>query len=214
MEDKIRRKYNKKGRALLFASLFVLLISVLGLYYFIFAPTWPVFNFLPAKELSPIISSQTSTAALVANDCPDCQPRWLDGILVPVNEVNAFPVAVVIDNDVLARPQAGLARASLVYEAPVEGGMTRYLAIFPADIDLEVIGPVRSARPYFVVWAEELRALFVHCGGSPEALARLKADTVYDLNEFYNNAYFWREESDNRSAPHNVLISGTNGRAY
>lgn len=213
----------KKGRAVLIASLFVLLVSSFGLYYFIFAPELVWFHKLQQMFITnpsvteavvtdlPIIEATSSSPT-----CLYCHYRWLDGLSVESEDLaQSFPVAVMIDNDVLARPQAGLSQASLVYEAPVEGGMTRYLVIFPADTDISEVGPVRSARPYFVTWAEELKALFVHCGGSPEALDKVKrSSSLYDLNEFYNSSYFWRENSKLRQAPHNILISADNWHSY
>ncbi len=214
MEDKSKYNISKKGKALIVASLFVLALSSLGLYYFIFAPDWNWLNRFGSKAEVEPIEIVTEAATTTVDACPGCKTRWLDGVLVAPEKALAFPVAVVIDNDILARPQAGLGRASLVYEAPVEGGMTRYLAVFPADADLSAVGPVRSARPYFVTWASELKALFIHCGGSPEALTQIKGASLYDLNEFFNSNYFWRENSDTRSAPHNVLTSGDNWRSY
>jgi hypothetical protein len=75
----------------------------------------------------------------------------------------------MVDNFVPdALPQPGLKQASVVFEAPVEGGLTRLLAIY-LEHGTPAIGPVRSARPYFVDWAGGYRALFVHAGGSPAA---------------------------------------------
>ena len=214
MEDKNKNFFfSKKGRALLALSLFVLFSSALGLYYFIFAPNWSWLENLFAKKTVIEIIEEKPVASSTSS-CADCQPRWLDGVPVAATATNVFPVAVVIDNDILARPQSGLSKASLVYEAPVEGGMTRFLAVFPADTDLSKVGPIRSARPYFVTWAEELGALFVHCGGSPEALELIDRASFYDLNEFYNSTYFWREQSGARVAPHNVLSSSEKISSY
>lgn len=138
--------------------------------------------------------------------------RFLDGELVSVGEENNYPVAVMIDNHSDARPQSSLADANLVYEAEAEGGITRYLAIYANMKDLLEIGPVRSARPYFVDLAQEVGALYVHVGGSPEALAVLTKNKVFDLNEFYNGRYFWRDS--NRSAPHNTYTSFVNLEKY
>ncbi|HQB76603.1 MAG TPA: DUF3048 domain-containing protein [bacterium] len=217
MEDGGRKYLSKKGRAILISALFILVFSGLGLYYLVFSPNWQWLSFLDSSSSPTSTEVPLRDEAVVENDdgCVDCPISWLNGLPVAnEKEASAFPVAVVIDNDVLARPQNALSLASLVYEAPVEGGMTRYLAIFPANIDVSAVGPVRSARPYFVAWAEELRALFIHCGGSPEALDLLKSANLYDLNEFYNGNYFWRETSAVRMAPHNVLTSGDNWRSY
>lgn len=141
---------------------------------------------------------------LVAEDVPVYR-RSLDGLPVPAPEEGADLVAVVIDNFTTARPQAGIADASLVIEAPVEAGITRLLAFFYADHGLDRIGPIRSARPYLVDWAEEYDALFVHVGGSDAALDLLKTSDVRDLNEFGAGAYFWRDRV--RDAPHNAYTS-------
>jgi hypothetical protein len=69
---------------------------------------------------------------------------------------------------------------------------------------VDEIGPVRSARPYFVDWADGLNAMYAHVGGSPEALSRISSLSRFqDLNEYSNGWAFWR--SSRRSAPHNVF---------
>ena len=67
---------------------------------------------------------------------------------------NDRPIAVMIDNHKDAWPQAGLNKAYMVYEIIVEGGETRLMALFKG-VDLEKIGPVRSARHYFIDYAME-----------------------------------------------------------
>ena len=163
----------------------------------------------PLRSLSIHLSQQKENG-----DQPDDNlvRRYIDGVLVESGKENIFPTAVVIDNHPDSRPLVGLAQANLVYEAEVEGVTTRYLAIFADDQELDNIGPVRSARSYYIDWARELSALFVHCGGSPEALVKIIKDNIFDLNEFYNGKYFWR--ADNRPAPHNVFTSSKNLREY
>lgn len=132
--------------------------------------------------------------------------RLIDGVAVPAEAPEpAAYFAATLDNLSVARPQAGIAKAALVFEAPVEGGITRFLAVFPAGEKVDRIGPVRSARPYFLDWASEFDAMFVHVGGSPEALEKLRDYDMRDLNEFFAGAYFWRDSS--RSAPHNAYTS-------
>jgi len=165
----------------------------------------------PSRELLSL-SVGLAEKAPESESNSDKTRRLLDGVYVESGQENNFPVAVMIDNNIYARPHSGLARADLVYEAEVEGSATRYMAVFADLNDLEEIGPVRSARPYFVNWALELSALYVHVGGSPEALVNIKRDKVYDFNEFYNGDYFWRDWD--RSAPHNVYSSGENLKKY
>lgn len=130
----------------------------------------------------------------------------LDGQIVSSSEqVNPKIVTVMIDNHPDARPQSGLLAAKIVYEAPAEGGISRYFAIFDVSQKVNKIGPVRSARPYFVDWSQEYGGLYMHCGGSPDALDKIKIEKVFNLNEMYNSAYFWRDNS--RFAPHNLFTS-------
>jgi len=129
----------------------------------------------------------------------------LTGLMV--NEVHAhqFVFGAMIDEHVDARPQSGIDQAFLVIEAPVEAGIPRLLAFFSQDQSVQKIGPVRSARPYFIDWVNELNALYTHVGGSNEALDKIKNGTTFDLNQFWNDPQFWR--SNDRSAPHNVYTS-------
>lgn len=137
----------------------------------------------------------TTPEALVA--------RRLDGVLVPSSIASLAPRAVIVENHPEARPVSGLSRASIVFEAPVEGGITRFLALFPSSSTIEQIGPVRSARPYYVDWADAWNASFFHVGGSPEALEKISVlKDFVDVNEFFQGDYFWRDKT--RFAPHNV----------
>lgn len=117
--------------------------------------------------------------------------------------------AVMVDNHPEARPSAGLLNAAIVYEAPVEGDYTRFMAIFGSGYETDKIGPVRSARPYYLDWlAEYGDALYLHCGGSPEALDRIKTEKIFAANEFYFGKYYKRDSS--RTAPHNLYTSALN----
>lgn len=113
--------------------------------------------------------------------------------------------AVMIDNSVDAWPASGTDKAFLVIEAPVEAAIPRVEAFFSADAEVEKIGPVRSARPYFVEWAEEFDALYAHVGGSNAALDLIATSGTFDLNEFSDAAAFWR--ATDRYAPHNAYTS-------
>lgn len=114
------------------------------------------------------------------------------------------PIAVMIDNYPSARPQSGLINAEIVYEMPAEGGITRYMAIYH-HLDSEKIGPVRSARSYFIDKAMEYNAVYLHCGGSPEALSDLKTLEIDSINEFSDGRGYWRVKD--RKAPHNLYTS-------
>lgn len=134
--------------------------------------------------------------------------RAIDGVRIPGEETGTDYIAVVLDNFSAARPIAGIADALLVIEAPVEAGITRLLAFYAYDNGLDRIGPIRSARPYFIDWAEEYDAFFVHVGGSDEALGMLKGSSLRDLDEMTAGAYFERDRT--RFAPHNTYTSAGN----
>jgi len=117
------------------------------------------------------------------------------------------PIVVTIDNQGQARPQSGVGSADIVYEIPAEGGISRYLAVFYHG-SADKIGPVRSARPYLVDVAKEWDALYIHCGGSQDALNYLSEGDLPYANQFSNGKYFWRDKS--RYAPHNLYTSSAN----
>ena len=92
----------------------------------------------------------------------------------------------MIDDQADARPQSGFTSASIVWQAPAEGRIPRYMAIY-AEGTPPSVGPIRSSRYYFIAWAAEWRALYVHVGGSPQALSTLAAkgngQYVYNADE-------------------------------
>ncbi len=178
-----------------------------GTYYVISLPGSSLMN--PLGSISAYFGQHAENTHLP----PDNRvPRHIDGVLVEPGAENIYPVGVMIDNHSDAWPQAGLAHANLVIEAEAEGGITRYLAFFASSDSPEKIGPIRSARPYFMEWARELSALYTHVGGSPAALAEMNVENVLHINEFYQGEYFWR--SDDKLAPHNVYTSSENLYKY
>ena len=129
--------------------------------------------------------------------------RRLDGIPVLPENAALQPYAVMVENSPEARPLLGPARANLVIEAPVEGGITRFMLVMDASTTVAEIGPVRSARPYFVDLAEGLKAVYAPVGGSPDALAQIASTSDFrNLDEIASGKYFWRATT--RSAPHNA----------
>jgi hypothetical protein len=118
---------------------------------------------------------------------------------------NKLPItAVMVENNIAARPQSGLGSAGVVFEALAEGGITRFVALYQSD-DSTSIGPVRSARPYYISWILGFDADYAHVGGSPEALSDITQWNVKNMDEFANGSSFERISS--RQAPHNVYTS-------
>jgi len=131
-------------------------------------------------------------------------PRTLDGVIVDPDVANLFVYAVMLDNNPAARPHAGLSQASVVYNTLVEGGATRIMAVFSSDVLPDRIGPVRSARPYYLEWLSEYDGMYVHAGGSPEALQTISAFDLRAVNCIGNGArYCFRDYTG--YAPHNMF---------
>jgi hypothetical protein len=113
------------------------------------------------------------------------------------------PIVVTIENSRPANPQAGLIKSDIVYELMVEGGITRFLAVFHSGLQEEtVLGPIRSARHDFYELTKELDAVLVHSGASQKAYALIQSGKVKDIDEITMGGPFYR--SKERKAPHNL----------
>ena len=166
----------------------------------------------PAVEPSatPAVTEPPPTATP-----PALVPAPLTGLPVSPEAATRHPIAVMVDDLSPARPQSGFNSASIVWQAPAEGGIPRYMMIFQDAIPAGV-GPVRSSREYYVEWAAEWKALYVHAGGSPQALAALAlkghGQWVYNADEFrWGSPYFWRVSD--RFPPHNLYTDGKHLRS-
>ena len=130
----------------------------------------------------------------------------LTGIEVGDEAMTKQPTTgVMIENSPDARPQSGLKKAGIVYEAVAEGGITRFMAIYQQDKPA-LIGPVRSLRLYYLNWAAPYQASIAHVGGSGNALAEVRNGSYRDIDQFYNAGSYWR--ATDRYAPHNMYTSG------
>ncbi|SHJ30645.1 DUF3048 domain-containing protein [Pseudobutyrivibrio xylanivorans] len=107
---------------------------------------------------------------------------YLNGEWVDPKYGRQRPVAVMIENTKACLPQYGIGNAGVIYECVVEGGITRMMAIFDDYTGLEQIGNVRSARPYYVYFASEYDAVYMHAGGNPAAFELIDGGLVQNLN--------------------------------
>ncbi len=150
---------------------------------------------------SPGSSPSPSPAPAVYED--------LSGIPTTADLAHRYPIAVMIDDSPAARQQAGLSFASIVWQAPAEGGIPRYMAIFQSGTPPR-IGPVRSARLYFVRWAAEWRAIYLHSGGPPPLRSYLAGSQklVLDVNGRATSRFSFR------AAPHNLYTDGVRLRRF
>ena len=117
------------------------------------------------------------------------------------------PVFIVVENHPDARPQWGLTSSDIVWEMVAEGGITRMLLMY-ADASRipEKVGPVRSARHYFVDIAEGFDGIFVHFGFSPYAKNQIANHGVNNINGLYDN-YFYRDKSRGVSSEHTAYTT-------
>ncbi len=122
------------------------------------------------------------------------------------SEMRSF--AVMINNHPNARPQSGLTKADIVYELLAEGSVTRFLAIFQSE-SFEKVGPVRSARDYFIQLADGYDSIYIAHGYSPEARKMLNSGFIDHLNGMEYDGILFKRSSD-RVAPHNSYISYEN----
>ena len=105
------------------------------------------------------------------------------------------PVAVMINNIRNAVPQDGLSDADLIYEAETEGGITRLLAVYKDWSNLSQIGPVRSAREYYLDFAMPLDAIFVHIGKSVTASEKMQSIGIDNLDGNFLSGYFFTDRT-------------------
>ena len=176
------RRLNKKQRGILFSMIGIVLD--LGLFL-----TFPVFYQLNQKETKE-------------------EEKQVEVPKLQILDLNSKsrPIAVMINNIGVARDyHSGLQEAYMVYEMIVEGGLTRLMAIFK-DANTERIGSIRSARHYYLDYALENDAIYVHWGYSEYAMRDLTKYKINNVNGLtYGNKYFWKD---------NALKVATEHRAY
>ncbi len=129
--------------------------------------------------------------------------EWIDETLE-----NQRPVCIMINNIIDAMPQSGISQADITYEMLVEGSITRYLCVFKDYDNIEKLGPVRSARMYYVEQSHMLGDLYVHYGWNTFAEEKINQLGVNNINgiDGVGGVTFYRDES--RYAPHNVYTNG------
>lgn len=205
------------GRAQLVAAIVVIVVALLLLNSCSGTPVTPALSSglatVPVAPSSPTAAgSIAATPQPTPTSSPSPTPVPLveaptNGVLETAAEASRPVVAVMIDDAPAARPQSGLAEADVFFQAPAEGGIPRYMALYQSQT-APAIGPVRSSRRYFVGWAAEWRPLYVHVGGAPNALEALHQENghlLWDGDQFAYPQYMPRITA--RVAPHNVYSS-------
>ena len=124
---------------------------------------------------------------------------------------NNRPIAIMINNTSKAVPQCGISKADLIYEIIAEGSVTRFMAFFYDLSDVDVLGPVRSVRPYFFRMAQNYGAYLSSAGGSDEAIDLIKSLGYDYLNGIAGaGSYFYRDQwrRENRGYEHSLMTTG------
>ena len=181
---------NQKGGVKVLIAILVILIIVAGAVL--------AYKIMQDKDNQEVVAEENNVLTAVVDEKE-----------VQIFNGNDRPIAVMIDNHDDAWPQAGLQRAYMVYEIIVEGGETRLMALFKGADDVEKIGPVRSARHYFIDYAMENDAIYTHFGESPQASSDIKKYSIAEIDGISEDGTtFWRVKD--KAAPHNAVTSMKN----
>lgn len=155
----------------------------------------------PTSEETDQVSGDEATVS------DDAIRSYLTGKVTDPAIARRRPVAIMLNNLEAAQPMRGVSRADVVYEAVVEGGITRLMGIFENYDDLDRIGSVRSCRSYYVYYALEFDAIYAHYGQAAYAVPLLEEPYVDNLSGLSSigSTVFYR--TTDRKSPHNVYAS-------
>lgn len=140
---------------------------------------------------------------------------YLTGEWVNQEILTQRPLAIMIANTPDVCPQSSVGQAQIIYEVPVEGGITRLLAVFEDYNAIEKIGSVRSCRYYFVYYASEFNALYAHYGQSAYAdnlLKNPKVNNISGMDSGTEGKVFYR--TNDAKPPHNAFAKGSGVLAF
>ncbi len=188
------QRMSRKKKLLIFIPAALVLVGTGVGAYFLFIKK----DAAPAPKPAPVVEKAEEPAK------PTTVASKLTGVQITPELNQRGVTGVMIENSIDARPQSGLLDAGVVYEAIAEGGITRFLALYQEG-QPDYIGPVRSARPYYINWLLPYNASYMHIGGSAEALQMIRQLSLRDMGE--NGANNPIQRVSNRYAPHNAYTS-------
>lgn len=214
----------------------IFILAGLGLYLITTGISYAAFGFIASRGQSPQsitspvakISPQNKPKFKVDPSVPRDQVCPLNGQMYTKQEKDIWekrrPLAVMIENSDEARPQSGLSRADIIYEALAEGWITRLMGVFYCNTPMEniTLAPVRSARTYFVDWVSEYDALYTHVGGAnrigvnadvtdprADALGQIDTYGIKDMDQFgigYPDCYRNPDRLDHPVATEHTMV--------
>ncbi len=137
----------------------------------------------------------------------------LTGTAVKKEEAERRPTAIMLNNITVALPQQNIGAADIIYECQVEGGLTRLMGVFNDYANLKAIGSIRSSREYYIDFAANHDAVYVHAGGSEEAYRNLKSRYIHNIdavNDGSVSGYFYRDPNrlGKMGYEHTLVIDG------
>ena len=193
---------NKQNIVTALLGIVVFFISA-GLSYFAFS------NFAPSKKVASVPSQTPGAAGQLVFDttAPKTETCPLNGVLYSKQQKDWWgkhrPLGIMIENHENSKPQSGISFADVVYEVVAEGGITRFLNVYYCQ-DAGFVGPVRSARTYFLDFISEYGSfpLYAHVGGAnqpgpADALSQIEDygwGGYNDMNQFsIGFPTFWRD---------------------
>lgn len=219
MREFLTKFLTKRNIQIALLSVLIFAVSLTG-SYFAFK------NLLPGKTISARIPVKQTDGQIVFDaTLPKTETCPLNGELYSKEQKDWWekhrPLGIMVENHEETRPQSGLSFADVVYEAVAEGGITRFLSIFYCE-DAGIIGPVRSARTYFLDYISEYGSspLYIHVGGAnqpgpADALSQIDSygwEGKNDINQFsVGFPTFWRDYNrlGNTTATEHTMYSTT-----
>lgn len=164
------------------------------------------------KSPTMVTSLQSFEISMPEPTEPKTHESPINGVLLTEEEYNdlmaRLPVAVMVNNHQAARPQSNLSKADIVFETIAESGITRYMPIFWSNT-VDKVGPIRSARQYYIEWLSPFDALYIHDGYASSDDPRVNAGgniVAYGIHDIATYGA-WREYDGVRFAPHNEYSS-------
>ncbi|MDO5402909.1 MAG: DUF3048 domain-containing protein [Eubacteriales bacterium] len=196
-------KRNTKNKALKITAVVIIIVILIGaaVYAFIRKKDNHAEVSIDTKE----IKTATTATETTTQDIHAGQARsLLTGMWVPKEQTGLRPVAVMYSNIKDAMPQSSISYADVVFESLVEGGITRLCCVFDNQTELTKIGPVRSCRTYYLLFAKEFEAVYVHFGASEYAAGYLANPVFHSLDGMVYCDFY---RTTDRIAPHNAYTS-------
>lgn len=159
-------------------------------------------------QIPVVLPEQDESEPVVAN------PLTGEPLADPTT-VDNRPVAVMLNNIHVAMPHHGNMDADIIFEYNVEAGITRMVGFYQDVSKVGTIGSVRSARPYYVDTVVGMDAIYVHAGGSPEAMSMIRKLKLDDIDEG-NYQCFWRDKERRKTMAweHTLMTSGEKLTTY